>query len=80
MIIGDYMSAQQALADWRKQEITVCILETLKALKNTSLEYLEINAGKDSLEDRYLVGFIAGINAVLNIHVDDIIEEIRDDS
>jgi hypothetical protein len=56
-------------------------LETLKALKANALEYLELNAGKDSHEDRYLAGFIAGINATLQVHVDDLQEEMkRDDS
>lgn len=41
------------------------------------MEYLEFNAGKDPTEDRYHVGFIAGINAVLNVRADDL-EEISD--
>ena len=50
-------------------------METLKHLKGVSLEYLEFNAGKDPIEDRYHVGFIAGINAVLNVQTDDLQEE-----
>jgi hypothetical protein len=48
------------------------VFETLTAMKAVALEHLEFNAGKDQLEDRYNVGLIAGINAVLNIHIEDI--------
>jgi hypothetical protein len=65
----------RAFNDWRRQEITQAIFETLKALKAISLEHLEFNAGKEPGEDRYHVGFIAGINAVLNVHLDDLVEE-----
>lgn len=40
------------------------------------LEYLEFNAGKDPLDDRYRTGILAGINEVLNITA----EDLRDDS
>lgn len=39
------------------------------------MEYLEFNAGKDSLQDRYLTGLLAGINSVLNIQLDDLVDE-----
>jgi hypothetical protein len=39
------------------------------------LEYLEFNAGKDPLDDRYRTGILAGINEVLNIRADDITQE-----
>jgi hypothetical protein len=51
----------------------------LGAVKANALEYLELNAGKDSLEDRYLVGLIAGVNSVLNITLEDLQEESSDD-
>lgn len=51
----------------------------LKQLKANALEYLEENAGKDSLQDRYLVGMIAGFNSVLNIAAEDLIEETSED-
>jgi hypothetical protein len=41
-------------------------------LKTNALEYLEIHAGKDSTEDRYFVGLIAGLNSVLNLSVEDL--------
>ena len=52
------------------------IFETLQHLKALSLEHLEFNAGKEPGEDRYHVGFIAGINAVLNVELADIQEDI----
>lgn len=39
------------------------------------MEYLEFNAGKDPLQDRYTVGLLAGINEVLNIKADDLADE-----
>ena len=56
------------------------MFEALRTLKGLSLEYLERNAGKDSLEDRYHVGLIAGLNSVLNMSADELIEESQDDS
>jgi hypothetical protein len=47
----------------------------LKALRQQRIEYLEFNAGKDPLEDRYSVGVLAGINEVLNMRADDVISE-----
>jgi hypothetical protein len=39
------------------------------------VEYLEFNAGKDPLQDRYTVGLLAGINEVLNIKAEDLSDE-----
>lgn len=50
-------------------------METLRHLKGVSMEYLEFNAGKDPTEDCYHRGFIAGVNAVLNVRTDDLLEE-----
>jgi len=43
------------------------------------LEYLEVSAGTDSLQDRYYVGMIAGLNSVLNMQADELLEEPQDD-
>lgn len=57
------------------------MFEYLKALRGDRLQYLEFNAGKDPLEDRYIAGLLAGINEVLNMRADDVVpeEEIEDD-
>lgn len=44
------------------------------------MQYLEFNAGKDPMEDRYITGLLAGINEVLNMQVDDIRQETDNDS
>jgi hypothetical protein len=48
------------------------VYTALRTLKANALEYLEIHAGKDSTEDRYYVGLIAGLNAVLNLTTEDL--------
>jgi hypothetical protein len=51
------------------------VFEYLRALRKDRLTYLEFNAGKDPLEDRFITGLLAGINEVLNMRLDDIIQE-----
>lgn len=55
------------------------MFQYLRELRDTQLQYLEFNAGKDPLQDRYATGLLAGINEVLNIRADDLItEETKD--
>ena len=51
------------------------MFEYLRALRSQRLEYLEFNAGKDPLEDRFSAGVLAGINEVLNMRADDVVQE-----
>ena len=51
------------------------VFQYLKTLREDKLQYLEFNAGKDPLEDRYITGLLAGINEVLNMRADDITQE-----
>lgn len=39
------------------------------------MEYLEVSAGTDSLQDRYYVGLIAGLNSVLNMSAEELTQE-----
>lgn len=39
------------------------------------MQYLEFNAGKDPLEDRYVTGLLAGVNEILNMTIEDIAQE-----
>jgi hypothetical protein len=57
------------------------MFEYLKALRANLLQDLEVNAGKDAQQDRYNAGILAGINEVLNMQINDLIEdETKDDS
>lgn len=51
------------------------MFEYLKALRANILQDLEVNAGKDALQDRYNAGVLAGINEVLNMSITDLVEE-----
>lgn len=51
------------------------MFEYLKTLRDTALQDLEFNAGKDALHDRWNAGLLAGINEVLNMRADSILDE-----
>lgn len=68
----------QIFAEWRKEEVTTAVFEYLKALRADRLQYLEFNAGKDPLEDRFSAGVLAGINEVLNMSAQDVVDDETD--
>lgn len=72
------MTAIDLFKDWKKQEVTKGIYQALQFRKQTLLEELETEAGKDPLSDRYRAGYIAACNDILNATVEEIeIQEIE---
>lgn len=47
-------------------------MESLKLRIEALTEVLQAEAGKDSLQDRYHVGYIAGLKDLLNISVEEV--------
>lgn len=47
-------------------------MESLKLRIEALTEVLQAEAGKDSLQDRYYAGYIAGLKDLLNISVEEV--------
>jgi hypothetical protein len=52
---------------WKDQDVTVRVFELLLDRRENAVNQLALGAGVDSTQDRFLVGYIAGLDELLNM-------------
>jgi hypothetical protein len=67
-------TASEVFRDWKKQGITKAVFQGLQERKEALQEELGQAAGINPLQDRFAAGYIAAVNDILNISLDDIQE------
>ena len=61
--------------DWKSNQVTKAVIAGLQARVEDSQERLGDSAGIDPLQDRYLVGYIAGIRDFINANMEDAVND-----
>jgi hypothetical protein len=57
--------------DWKANHVTKAVTAGLQARVDETQDRLGESAGIDPLQDRYLVGYIAGIRDFINANMED---------
>lgn len=66
------MITKDDFKDWKANQVTRSVTAGLQARVEETQERLGVAAGIDPAQDRYLVGYIAGVRDFINTEMEDL--------